>query len=102
MAARRGGVYQGLDDRQARTYSVRFKCTLGANTIQTLGVGSLAIRWFLASEEELMASADDTAAVSPDGAMPTEPDPKLVDLIAQRVLQMLGDQGGDEVQLLTV
>jgi hypothetical protein len=60
------------------------------------------MRWFLASEEELMGSADDIAAVSPDGAMPTEPDPKLVDLIAQRVLQMLGDREGDEVQLLTV
>ena len=49
-----------------------------------------------------MDSADDNAAASPDGAMPTELDPKLVDLIAQRVLQMLGDREGDEVQLLTV
>jgi hypothetical protein len=49
-----------------------------------------------------MDSADDTAAASPDNAIPTEVDLKLVDLIAQRVLQMLGDQGDDEVQLLTV
>src|SRR3954453_7044595 len=49
-----------------------------------------------------MDSADDNAAVSADGAMPTELDLKLVDLIAQRVLQMIGDREGDGVQLLTV
>lgn len=49
-----------------------------------------------------MGSADDTAATSLDGATPTELDLKLVDLIAQRVLQMLGDREGDEVQLVTV
>src|SRR4051812_25504755 len=49
-----------------------------------------------------MDSADDTAAATPDGAMPTELDLKLVDLIAQRFLQMLGDRNGNEFHLLTV
>jgi len=34
--------------------------------------------------------------------MPTELDVRLVDLVAQRVLQLLGDRDDDEVQLLTV
>ena len=42
-----------------------------------------------------MSSADDSA-VSPGL------DLTLVDLIAQRVLQLLGDRNGDEIQLLTV
>lgn len=34
--------------------------------------------------------------------MPPEHELRLVDLIAQRVLQLLGDGNGDQVQLLTV
>ena len=37
-----------------------------------------------------------------DGAVVPGPDLTLVDLIAQRVLQLLGDRNGDEIQLLTV
>src|SRR3954451_14675792 len=42
-----------------------------------------------------MSSAD-------DGALLPGLDLTLVDLIAQRVLQLLGDRNGDEIQLLTV
>jgi hypothetical protein len=42
-----------------------------------------------------MSSADDRAVVPGLDLM-------LVDLIAQRVLQLLGDRNGDEIQLLTV
>src|SRR3954454_21134191 len=37
-----------------------------------------------------------------DGAVLPGVDLTLVDLIAQRVLQLLGDRNGDEIQLLTV
>jgi hypothetical protein len=37
-----------------------------------------------------------------DGAVVPGVDLTLVDLIAQRVLQLLGDRNGDEIQLLTV
>ena len=37
-----------------------------------------------------------------DGAVVPGLDLTLVDLIAQRVLQLLGDRNGDEIQLLTV
>ena len=37
-----------------------------------------------------------------DGAVVPGLDVTLVDLIAQRVLQLLGDRNGDEIQLLTV
>src|SRR5918992_2672610 len=37
-----------------------------------------------------------------DGAVAPGLDLTLVDLIAQRVLQLLGDRNGDEIQLLTV
>ena len=37
-----------------------------------------------------------------DGAVVPGLDLALVDLIAQRVLQLLGDRNGDEIQLLTV
>jgi hypothetical protein len=42
-----------------------------------------------------MTSADDSA-------MATGLDLRVVDLIAERVLQLLGDRNGDEIQLLTV
>src|SRR5215211_3802061 len=42
-----------------------------------------------------MTSADDSA-------MATALDLRVVDLIAERVLQLLGDRNGDEIQLLTV
>src|SRR3954452_15548501 len=44
----------------------------------------------------LQMSAADDGAVVPGVAL------TLVDLIAQRVLQLLGDRNGDEIQLLTV
>jgi hypothetical protein len=47
-------------------------------------------------------SPDDTAVASLDHAMPPELEVRLVDLIAQRVLQLLGDRNDDQVQLLTV
>jgi hypothetical protein len=37
-----------------------------------------------------------------EDAVPPELDLRLVDLIARRVLQLLGDRNGDEIQLLTV
>ena len=49
-----------------------------------------------------MDSADDRSVASPDNAMPPELDLRLVDVIAQRVLHLLGDRKGDEIQLLTV
>ena len=49
-----------------------------------------------------MDSADDRSVASLDGAMPPEVDLRLVDVIAQRVLHLLGDRKGDEIQLLTV
>jgi hypothetical protein len=49
-----------------------------------------------------MSSADDRAVASLDHAMAPELDWRLVDLIAQRVLELLGDRNGDEIQLLTV
>jgi len=49
-----------------------------------------------------MSSADDRAVASLDHAMAPELDWRLVDLIAQRVLQLLGDRNGDEIRLLTV
>lgn len=49
-----------------------------------------------------MSSSEDRAAASLDHAMPPELELRLVDVIAHRVLQLLGDRNGDEVQLLTV
>src|SRR3954453_16784928 len=42
-----------------------------------------------------MSSADDRAAAP-------GPDLNVVELVAERVLQLLGDRNGDEIQLLTV
>jgi hypothetical protein len=49
-----------------------------------------------------VSSSEDRAAASLDHAMPPELELRLVDVIAHRVLQLLGDRNGDEVQLLTV
>jgi hypothetical protein len=49
-----------------------------------------------------VSSWEDRAAASLDHAMPPELELRLVDVIAHRVLQLLGDRNGDEVQLLTV
>lgn len=49
-----------------------------------------------------MGLADDSSVASLRDAVPTELDVRLVDLVAQRVLQLLGDRDDDEVQLLTV